>query len=666
MSARKNRPDRLDAFGEKNDLEQVADEIFGASAAPELNTGRIVARPIPIDQIWADVRQPRRVIPASIRLVWNGSPGDVPRLIETWASIAANTVGRTIDLLKIIDGEGEGIDTDGTPAIYESFISLLRLAGSIQREGLINPISVIDGRDHYIIESGERRWLAYWLLKLFARDGARFARIPAVAVSGQDAIWRQASENTARRSLNAVGMARQLALLVMAARGLDQYQDYEQIVPPGGSDRRYYAQVADGNVHRIPKGAGERIEAAMGLTKEQLSRYRDILRLTDDDEINDILWLRGDIEDWPERAFREVCTLPLGNLRQIVSRSGWSLDDLRTAAAVVAAPAAPPPRPMGPPPSTPLSTQWGGAGGGVPTPPSPLQRDTVTRGHVGGVSETEADQMLEALRAAFDRAYALESDPRTLAKFAAKRATSLLNSAQTQYDAGRFAAARQSISNALEIMDEVTAPPTQSDPPRQPMSQHEMRQLLVWAWRWGKGHQSSGGWFTRQDCQAQPGDLGLLVLQNYLQQGTLNKNGRDIPRYRITAVGCRYLGAGFDLLNWDAPPPLHERSEMGSAGVGSPSDNPPSAGSHRFILNPGDSLHNILLTIRSLSSETHNTDAASAITALLEMTHESAQQLRDDGEIEEVFQIYYDSINSMLSSCSQIIGELFDNLLNSQ
>lgn len=400
MSASKRKQgDRLNAF-DKTEIEQVADDIFGASAAPEFNTGRVVARPISIEEIWADVRQPRRVIPASIRLVWNGSPADVPRLLETWASVAANAAGRTIDLQAIINGDGEGLDTDGTPAIYESFISLLRLAGSILREGLINPITIIDQRDRHLIESGERRWLAYWLLRLHTQAADEFARIPAVMASGADFVWRQAAENTARRSLNAVGMARQLALLIMAARGQDQYHDYDQIVTPGGSDRRFYAQIADGNIHRIPKGAGERIQAAMALSMEQISRYRGIIRLTDDDEINDLLWLRGDIEDWPERAFRDANTLPMGKVREILSRDGWSLDDFRAAATLTGVKVQPPA-----PPSSPLPVQRGGVGGGdLPSSPRP-------EGEGRGEVDDEARRILSDIRQGFARVYAIEDSP---------------------------------------------------------------------------------------------------------------------------------------------------------------------------------------------------------------------------------------------------------------
>lgn len=487
MSARKPKrqpANRLNAFEEKTELEEVADDIFGASAAPEFNTGRVVARPTPLNEIWADVRQPRRAIPASIRLVWNGSPADVPQLLDTWAAVAADATGRTINIAEIIQGEGEGVDTDGTPAIYESFISLLRLAGSILREGLINPITIIDQHERHLIESGERRWLAYWLLHLHTQAPDEFARIPAAVASGADYIWRQAAENTARRSLNAVGMARQLALLIMAARGVDQYADYDQIVPPGGSDRRYYAQVADGNTHRIPKGTGERIQAAMALAMEQISRYRSIIRLTEDDEINDILWLRGDIEDWPERAFRDVDTLPLGKVRDILSRDAWSLDDFRTAAAYSSVKAQPPAPP-------------------APPPPQPAQ------GYQAAEAE-EARRVLDDIRHGFARAYTMGNSTVGIEQIAADRATRLLNQAQQYYDKNRLVSANESLAEAFRILDEA-APDNRTTPPTSDDTDNPLLKQL-------------GG--LGATVQTRSGHIGTLVELNGRLATVENVNGR--------------------------------------------------------------------------------------------------------------------------------------------
>lgn len=311
-------------------LQEVADEIYGGSSgAPGINTARIVATGVDINTIYADVKQPRRAIPASVRLHWTGDPAAVPELLGTWYTIATKQAGMELDIEAMLKGEGDGIATDNPHSLMADFIDLVRLAQSINKDGLLNPITVVETDERVVIESGERRWLAYHLL--YIHLGEAWGKIPAQRSTGKDYVWRQAAENTARRTLNAISMARQLALLIMAARD-SHYFDFEEVVGAGECDRRFYAQVADGNTHRIPRGMGERIQAAMGLSMEQLARYRSLLRLTDDEEVNDIIWIRADIENWPEGWQREIATLPHGKVSEVVKGSDWSFDDLRALA----------------------------------------------------------------------------------------------------------------------------------------------------------------------------------------------------------------------------------------------------------------------------------------------------------------------------------------------
>lgn len=329
-------------------LQEVADEIYGGSSgAPGINTARIVATGVDINTIYADVKQPRRAIPASVRLHWTGDPAAVPELLGTWYTIATKQAGMELDIEAMLKGEGEGIATDNPHSLMADFIDLVRLAQSINRDGLMNPITVVESDNRWVIESGERRWLAYHLL--YIHLGEAWGKIPAQRSNGKDYVWRQAAENTARRTLNAISMARQLALLIMAARD-SHYFDFEEVVGAGECDRRFYAQVADGNTHRIPRGMGERIQAAMGLSMEQLARYRSLLQLTDDEEVNDALWVRADIENWAERSLRDFATLPMGKVREVLQREDWTLNDLRqladTFTTVKVSPAeAPPPAP---------------------------------------------------------------------------------------------------------------------------------------------------------------------------------------------------------------------------------------------------------------------------------------------------------------------------------
>lgn len=301
---------------------------------------KIVAKPTPITSIWADVRQPRRAIPSPIRSHWNGSPNEVPQLLNEWGAVVRQSI--TIDERQIIRGNGDGIDLDGKPSIVESYVSLLRLASDIKHVGLMNPITVVKQGQRHLIESGERRYLAHHLLMMWD-DAEKWNKVPTIVSDGKDFIWRQATENTARRSLNAIGMARQEGLLIMDAReGMDgvKYNTYEELVLPGGCDRRFYAQVANGTIHGIPRGMGERIEAAMGISMNQIRQYRALLKLTHNETLNDILWVRADVEDWAEGAMRFIkeaiygtqkkpSVITIDEVMQIVSRDEWSLNDIQ-------------------------------------------------------------------------------------------------------------------------------------------------------------------------------------------------------------------------------------------------------------------------------------------------------------------------------------------------
>lgn len=349
-----NRSDRQPPFDFFDGSAKEADmHIYsGGQPASDLADPRLIATPTPIERIWADVKQPRRAVPASIRMHWNGDPEDVADLLGQWHLIATSRAEIDINIRDVLLGRGEGLDLpENAPPIFTGYVDLLHLAQSIGQEGLIYPITVMEqpAAGRFLIETGERRWLAYWLLRINLGDDA-WAKIPAIRSDGRGYVWRQAQENTARRQLNAIGMARQLALLIMDSRqALDgvQYDDYDQTVLPGGCDRRYYAQVANGNLHAVPRGSGERIQAAMALSKHQLSQYRRLLQLTDDDQVNDALWVRADVEDWSENAMREIADrLTTVNLREIVlGGDDWTLDDLRRLTPPPPAPREPEPVP---------------------------------------------------------------------------------------------------------------------------------------------------------------------------------------------------------------------------------------------------------------------------------------------------------------------------------
>lgn len=291
-----NYKDGADDPLEKRDLTtREADlALFGGSDIP--HSGRMVAEQIAIVDIMADIRQPRRVFPAGIRGLWGGDPAGVADLLDDWRKLAGFTRDATV---RLVMGNGDGRDGAITGFTWvDGFVELCSLASSILREGLTNPITIVRHGDIYMIETGERRWLAHHLLVMYAHD--KYKTMAARVVDKFD-VYRQASENGSRRPLNAIQMARQLSLLIMDIHAHKyDFQDWDKCVDPGKCDRSFYAQVADGNTFKIT-GNGQRILDCTGLkSTAQISQYRALLRIDDD------LWIDADEQNWPEFKIREI------------------------------------------------------------------------------------------------------------------------------------------------------------------------------------------------------------------------------------------------------------------------------------------------------------------------------------------------------------------------
>ncbi len=272
-------------------------QIYGA--VPDIpSSGRVITMPIAIAALRPDMRQPRRAIPIEARGQWDGSPAEVPTVLGNWHLLAEHRLGAEIPLVEwLFGGAGDRLEKmkSGYP-VLDVYLDLIDLAASIKADGLINPIHTAKG----VIESGERRWLAYWLLNLYS--GEDYSKIPAVEKAKID-VWSQAAENGSRAPLNAIGMARQLALLVMDMYPSTRFQTFdrfEDMILPGECDRRFYAQVANGNMYRIKSGLLERVLSVTGLrSKDQVSQYRALLSLPDD------LWRKADDQSWAEATIRD-------------------------------------------------------------------------------------------------------------------------------------------------------------------------------------------------------------------------------------------------------------------------------------------------------------------------------------------------------------------------
>ena len=320
MSRRRRNRDREGTLLNlrRSSAQDAADAIYRDAGLPpdiaRLDNQRKTARPVDISNIWPDRAQPRRAVPLRARMYWDGDPRNVAQLFAGWQQelrhegsfLELEALLHQTHLPQGVDGNQDESNVDAAwleqvGPLAAALMELAALALSIRQSGLTNPITVARAERAFMLETGERRWLAWHLLHLhFPQEN--WTHIPAHLVEYVD-VWRQAGENSARRNLNAIGRARQLAILLMdllRERGYS-FRDYDEVLAAGGNEREYYAQVADGHEFRVPRGEGERLLHAMGLkSPTQLRQYRALLRLDDQ------RWQQADERDLAEGEIRRL------------------------------------------------------------------------------------------------------------------------------------------------------------------------------------------------------------------------------------------------------------------------------------------------------------------------------------------------------------------------
>lgn len=306
MSSRRNRSgvNALTGVQQKpagGDIFEMDREIFGEIETAD--AGMQTAYAISIYEIEPDPAQPRRILPSALR--YDRAISDV--LVDWW-QMAVDEAGHEIDVsahLRAKETSRAKDEGDHEPGpVEKGFMALIDLAASIRHHGLRNPVTIYRRDSGYRLETGERRWLAHHLLAMEFQDEKHWQKIPAREVDAPS-VWAQATENTAREDLNAISLARQLALLIM-----DIYREKGVVFEPYehfAFDRHFYAQVADGREFEIQYGDAERVGAAMGgKSKRQVRQYRSLLRLPDH------WWQKADDENMTEGALRDI----LQSLRQ--------------------------------------------------------------------------------------------------------------------------------------------------------------------------------------------------------------------------------------------------------------------------------------------------------------------------------------------------------------
>ena len=263
---------------------------MGAPAIDIQTKPIIRAKPIDIFKIRPNPMQPRRVIPSQFR------GGPLMEQIEAWLDEVEAISGRAFPLAALIKGVIELRAREDRLATAEELplLRLADLAASIHQDGLTNPITVAGAGDSYVIETGERRWVAFHVLNEYI-GGDAYRAIPARRVSEVN-LWRQASENTARDNLNAIARARQIALLLMDMHGWDNFAPIDAFE----CEQDFYAQVADSVRWRVPYGRAEQLCAACGFENaSRIRQFRALLRLSREQ------WSRADDQDITEFELRK-------------------------------------------------------------------------------------------------------------------------------------------------------------------------------------------------------------------------------------------------------------------------------------------------------------------------------------------------------------------------
>jgi len=274
--AKKQDTDKLSEL-----LANFNDDLLGDDLPQHLGDDAVKVERILLDLVRPDPVQPRRVLPDRIHHAFHNNqltPSQALRDLVQVAQVASRQRGQPFsNLLELLpDPDRDEADAKLTPE-EELLRDLVNLAVTIRDDGQVNPITVIDVTQGvtrlYRIETGERRYWAAWLLRDFLPGYEADGMIDCIVVPvDRSTVFRQAKENTARKGLSAIAMARQAALLLLTVNGFD--------IPDFAVDNDFYRQALE---LRIPRGGAEAIYNAMGgIDKVYFSYIKNLLKLSDE------------------------------------------------------------------------------------------------------------------------------------------------------------------------------------------------------------------------------------------------------------------------------------------------------------------------------------------------------------------------------------------------
>jgi len=289
-----------------NLLASVTPDMLGDGFADALTDNSIRVERFLLDMVRPDPVQPRRVLPEQIHRKFHDNrltPTQALRELVQLAQVSSRQNGRPFsNVLELLpDTENNTEQSENLSPEEETLRDLVNLAVTIRDDGQVNPLTVVDMTQGvarlYRIETGERRYWATWILRDFIPSYEHDGMIDCIIVPAEkSSIFRQAKENTARKGLSAIAMARQAALLLLTVHG------YE--IPLHAVDNNFYRQALELDLRGKREYTEAILNAMGGIGKMHLSRYKSLLQLSDE------AWELADRFNIDEFRLRPILQLP--------------------------------------------------------------------------------------------------------------------------------------------------------------------------------------------------------------------------------------------------------------------------------------------------------------------------------------------------------------------
>ena len=310
--APKRNSDRIDAI-----LDSFTEEQFAGEGLSQLGETGLRVDYLPIRLVYPDPAQPRRVLPASIYQAFyeeRCTPVQALKEFIQLVQVTARQKGRPFtavdDLLPNAEDDNE-IDVGKLTPEEELLRDLVNLGMTIRDDGQVNPLTIVNRSQGvtrlYRIETGERRYWATWLMMEFLAGYQGDATLPCIIVPNERAsVFRQAKENTSRSGLNAIALARQAALLILAVHDIHP--------PDGPVSNDFYRQALDLGLQGKSEFTTDVLAAMGGVGRARFSQYKALLNLSDDAmELAD----RFDLDEY---RLRPVLSLPSEHHFEVVQQ----------------------------------------------------------------------------------------------------------------------------------------------------------------------------------------------------------------------------------------------------------------------------------------------------------------------------------------------------------